>query len=63
MTRFCCLDYKLMPALEQSGILWEVTKGAKLGVQARGAKSGGLSSGGQVLGRTSPRGAKPRVLG
>ena len=58
MTRFCCLDYKLMPALEQSGILWEVTKVAKLvgsgpGGQVQGAKSG----------EGKPKGAKPRVLG
>ena len=68
LTRFFCLDFKLMPALEQSGILWEVTKGAKPGGsgpggQVRGAKSGGPSPGGQVRGRASPRGAKPRVLG
>ena len=48
LTRFFCLDFKLMPALEQSGILWEVTKGAKPGGPSPGggASPGGLSPGG-----------------
>ena len=63
LTRFFCLDFKLMPALEQSGILWEVTKGAKPvgsgpGGQVQGAKSRGPSPG-----EGKPKGAKPRVLG
>ena len=63
LTRFFCLDFKLMPALEQSRILWEVTKWAKPGGSGPGGQVRGAKSRGPSLGEGKPEGAKPRVLG
>ena len=56
LSRFCCLDYMLMPALKQSGILWGVTKGVK-------PWGGRASPTGKAGGGGKPGGATPRVLG